>query len=112
VQAQASVAREPRLLDKCGKCSSDVSKKRSYSTLVTWCYTDSTIVRPLRGLTLESGIGGRDGLRMASPGFQGATRRVRLLRFLVEQVRAGRGDSLKELVIAERNAGSLPISAK
>ena len=36
----------------------------------------------------------------ASPSFHGATRRVRLLRFLVEQVLAGRGDSLKEIVIA------------
>jgi TolB-like protein/Tfp pilus assembly protein PilF len=37
---------------------------------------------------------------LASPGFQGATRRARLLRFLVEEVLLGRGDSLKELVIA------------
>jgi adenylate cyclase len=37
---------------------------------------------------------------LASPGFQGASRRARLLRFLVEQVLEGRGDSLKEPVIA------------
>ncbi|HUB79054.1 MAG TPA: hypothetical protein VMB03_09675 [Bryobacteraceae bacterium] len=37
---------------------------------------------------------------LASPGFQGASRRARLLRFLVEEVLAGRGDCLKELVIA------------
>jgi serine/threonine-protein kinase len=37
---------------------------------------------------------------LASPGFQGANRRTRLLRYLVEEVLEGRGDSLKELVIA------------
>lgn len=37
---------------------------------------------------------------LASPGFQGASRRARLLRYLVEEVLEGRGDSLKELVIA------------
>jgi adenylate cyclase len=37
---------------------------------------------------------------LASPGFQGASRRTRLLRYLVEEVLEGRGDSLKELVIA------------
>jgi len=37
---------------------------------------------------------------LASPGFQGASRRTRLLRYLVGEVLAGRGDSLKELVIA------------
>ena len=37
---------------------------------------------------------------LASPGFQGASRRTRLLRYLVDEVLRGRGDSLKELVIA------------
>jgi serine/threonine-protein kinase len=37
---------------------------------------------------------------LASPGFQGANRRARLLRYLVEEVLQGRPDSLKELVIA------------
>jgi adenylate cyclase len=37
---------------------------------------------------------------LASPGFQGASRRTRLLRYLVEEVLEGRGNSLKELVIA------------
>ncbi len=37
---------------------------------------------------------------LRSPGFQGANRRTRLLRYLVEEVLEGRGDSLKELVIA------------
>jgi serine/threonine-protein kinase len=37
---------------------------------------------------------------LASPGFQGASRRTRLLRYLVGEVLEGRGNSLKELVIA------------
>jgi serine/threonine-protein kinase len=37
---------------------------------------------------------------LASPGFQGASRRARLLRYLVEEILEGRGDSVKELVIA------------
>ena len=37
---------------------------------------------------------------LLSPGFQGANRRARLLRFLVEQTLEERGDSLKESVIA------------
>jgi len=37
---------------------------------------------------------------LASPGFLGANRRMRLLRYLVEEVLEGRGDSIKELVIA------------
>jgi serine/threonine-protein kinase len=37
---------------------------------------------------------------LASPGFQGANRRTRLLRYLVGEVLDGRGDSIKELVIA------------
>lgn len=40
------------------------------------------------------------GRILASPGFQGASRRARLLRYLVEQALEGRGDSLKEPVIA------------
>jgi serine/threonine-protein kinase len=37
---------------------------------------------------------------LASPGFLGANRRARLLRYLVEEVLQGCGDSLKETVIA------------
>lgn len=56
---------------------------------------------------IPAGISSRDTLVreqleriLQSPGFQGANRRVRLLRYLVERTLEERGDTLKESVIA------------